>query len=302
MKKLGKIVVVLSLLGLIVGCSESEVEEYDFDSDSFYLNASELNDMKDDENLIIIDARSNDDYNKGHIEGAINVIWQQLSNVDVNPGEEGFGVVLEQNQLQDVLQNLGFNNDSEIVLYSNGADGWGEDGRILWSLLINGVENLKLLDGGYNAWTSKDFATSKETTTLSKGDITLNNFDSSMVIDTDELVNLIDDGNAKIIDTREEKEYEGAILYGEAKGGKIPTSINIPFTSLYNEDNTIKSQEEVDKIMEENGISKEDKIVTYCTAGIRSASMFVTLKTYGYENVVNYDESFYRWSAVEEVE
>ncbi|MFV0499176.1 MAG: rhodanese-like domain-containing protein [Bacilli bacterium] len=303
MLKFSKIILVFALLSAFAGCNKKEVKEKEFTEDSYYINASELNEkVEKNEDLIIIDARAKDAYDKGHIDGAINVIWQQLSNVSVESNQEGFGVVLPPKELEKVLQNLGINENSEIVLYSNGAEGWGEDGRILWTLLLNGVDNMKLLDGGYNAWTSKEFTTSKETTVLDKGNISLIELNNDFVINTKELKKSISDGTIKLIDTRDESEYEGAVKYGESKGGKIPSAINIPFINLYNKDNTIKSQEEVDKIMQDAGISKDDEIVTYCTAGIRSASMFVTLKSYGYENVKNYDESFYRWAAIEEVE
>jgi len=103
--------------------------------------------------------------------------------------------------------------------------------------------------------------------------------------------------DVKIIDTREEDEYSGATKFGEARGGHLPNAINIPFNKLYNEDGTIKSNEEIEKIMKENNIQKTDKIVTYCTAGIRSAHMDLVLKNAGYESVRNYDSSYYEWAA-----
>lgn len=296
--KIFKIFTAVAILFTIVGCSK-EVADNAFEDDSYYISALQLKDELKNDKLIIVDAREEADYKKGHIEGAINIVWQQLSNVSVKPGEKGFGVVLEPKELQKVLRDLGFNNDSEVVIYSNGTKGWGEDGRILWTLLLNGFDNVKVLDGGYKAWTSEEYATSKESTTLEKGNIELSGVNKDVVIDTD---GLKEQSDLKVIDTRDKEEYNGAVKYGEAKGGHIPGSINIPFKELYNEDGTVKSEEEIDAIMSENGISKDDTIVTYCTAGIRSASMFVVLKTYGYKNVLNYDESYYYYSATEDVE
>lgn len=45
-----------------------------------------------------------------------------------------------------------------------------------------------------------------------------------------------------------------------------------------------------------------NKIVTYCTAGIRSAYMQLILEMCGFENSMNYDESYYRWCACQDVE
>lgn len=103
----------------------------------------------------------------------------------------------------------------------------------------------------------------------------------------------------KIIDVREKEEYDGATKYGEARGGHLPNAINITFNQLYNEDGTIKSSKEIEKILEKAGIKKDDRIVTYCTAGIRSAHMTLALENAGYKNVQNYDASFYEWAGDE---
>lgn len=303
MKKL--LVTILALFTVLVSCEQGEnkqTTDKGFVEDSYYISMEELNEDLDNENLIIIDARDNSTYSKGHIDGAINIIWQQLSDVSVNSDEKGFGVVLETNKLEEALQGFGINNDSEIVVYSNGSDGWGEDGRILWTLTTNGFDNVKVLDGTYKLWKSNDYPISKEEVILEEGNVTLSKSDSDLVIDTDELEAVVASESAKIIDTREEKEYEGAVLYGETKGGHIPTSINVPMTSLFDKDGSVKTKEEVDAIMEEAGVSIDDEIITYCTAGIRSSHMLVILKSYGYENVKNYDESYYYWASVNDVE
>ncbi len=299
------IVSIVTITLLLAGCSKAEdvsFEDKGFVEDSYYISAEELVEIIDDENLIIIDAREEKDYKKGHIKGAINVVWQQLSNVRVDSYEEGFGVVLKPHELEKVLQDIGINNESKIVVYSNGQDGWGEDGRILWSLTLYGFKNIKVLDGSYEYYKDLEYPTSKEITTLPKGNINLNSYDNSIVISTYELEELIENNSAKIVDTRSSNEYNGTNKYGETKGGRIPTSINIPLTELFNEYGRVKTKEEVDKIFSEANISKDDLIVTYCTAGIRSAYTFVVLKSYGYDNVLNYDESFYRWSYINEVE
>lgn len=55
-------------------------------------------------------------------------------------------------------------------------------------------------------------------------------------------------------------------------------------------------------MFEDAGITKDDKVVTYCTAGIRSGYMQLILEMCGFKNTQNYDESYYRWCAVEDVE
>ena len=106
----------------------------------------------------------------------------------------------------------------------------------------------------------------------------------------------------KIVDVRTDEEYEGAKKYNEAKGGHLPGAIHIRYTDLFREDGTLRSQADIDKMLKDAGISKDDKIVTYCTGGIRSAYMQLVLEMAGCKNTWNYDQSFWRWAVVGDVE
>ena len=74
------------------------------------------------------------------------------------------------------------------------------------------------------------------------------------------------------------------------------------YTDLFNKNGTLKSNDQLTKLFEDAGLSKDDKIVTYCTAGIRSAYTQLVMDMCGFKNVKNYDGSFYRWAKVEDVE
>ena len=65
---------------------------------------------------------------------------------------------------------------------------------------------------------------------------------------------------------------------------------------------TLKDNEAIVKLFEDNGISKDDKVVTYCTGGIRSAYAQIVLEMCGYEDTYSYCQSFWRWAVVGKVE
>ena len=64
----------------------------------------------------------------------------------------------------------------------------------------------------------------------------------------------------------------------------------------------LKSNEELTKMFEDAGLSKDDEIVTYCTGGIRSAYTQLVMEMCGFEHTYNYDQSFWRWAVVGDVE
>ena len=252
---------------------------------------------KNKDNVKIIDARGKA-YKLGHIPNAIETNWKFLSDMDADFGSEKWGTVLEIDELSKKLNKLGLKSTDEIVIYSKTLGAWGEDGRLYWTLKMAGFENIHILDGGIDKWKSENRKTTIFKTEYPEITNSIVKWDDSRTITTDEIIKEFD--NLVIIDTREEDEYLGAIKFGEARGGHILGSINIPFNLFLENDGTLKDTKVIEKILKSKGIKSKNnmKIVTYCTAGIRSAHMQVVLEKLGY-NVRNYDSSFYRWAALE---
>lgn len=299
------LLVVMSLF--LVACEEEKKVEPAIDRDKFVgeyiVDATYLKEKVEDENenVIIIDARGSDAAKDGTVKGSVAFPWQSLAKVsDGKSGDAMWGTILEAEELAKVLGSLGIAKDKEIIIFAGSGQGWGDEGRILWSLDAAGYENLKMVDTNYEGIVAAGVPIVKGTATLEPVSVEIPSIDNTHIINTEDLKANYD--NFKIIDVRNLDEYNGATLYGETKGGHLPGAIHIPFVDFFNEDNTLKSNKDLEKMFSDAGLSKDDTIVAYCTAGIRSAYAQLLLEMLGYENTLNYDESFYRWSAVEEVE
>ncbi len=253
------------------------------------------------EDIILIDARGDEAASKGTIKGAIPLMWQYIASCDTGKsGDEMWGCILDPETLSQRLGEKGIDPEKEIVLFASAQQGWGDDGRIAWELMAAGYENVKLVDGTYDMLVAAGLETEKGGATPETIEVNVESIDETHVINTEELKSVYND--VKIIDVRADEEYAGEVLYGEANGGHLPGAIHVRFTDLFEENGNLKSNDDIQAIFDEVGLEKDDAIVTYCTAGIRSAYMQLILEQMGYENSKNYDESFYRWSAVEELE
>ncbi|MGO0905772.1 sulfurtransferase [Clostridioides difficile] len=317
-KKVAALLSMIMIASVVTGCSTKKEEpkkdassqsqevnkeekvttkdEYTYDNNKYFTSVSWLEkNMGNNKNIVIMDARSDKDYEKSHIPGAINVAWQSLAKMEGKAGDVDWGTLQDKDTLSATLSKLGITKDSQVVVYAN-KDGWGDDGRVVWCLQRAGID-ARMLNGGIDLWTSEGKKTSKDSVEIKASDLKIDSIKPDMNITTEELKKEYKE--VKIIDVRAKDEYEGAVKFGEARGGHLPDAINIPFNELYNEDGTIKTNAEIDKVMEKSGIKKTDKIVTYCTSGIRSAHMALVLSNAGYENVRNYDSSYYEWAADE---
>lgn len=294
---------------LVVGCgkpegvSDDELVSKDSFKGEYLITAKEAKKLMGDDNVIFLDCRGEKYSNKETIKGAAATSWQALGTCEDKYGKQGdenWGKVPQPAELSKKLSNLGLDPNKEIVLLGETLGGWGEDARVLWELRVAGYTNLKMVDGGYEALVNAGAETQKGPSKLDKVDVKIDKLDMTHDMETEELQKNYKD--YKIVDVRTDEEYEGAKKYNEAKGGHLPGAIHIRYTDFFREDGTLRSQADVEKMLKDAGISKDDKIVTYCTGGIRSAYVQIVFEMAGCKNTWNYDQSFWRWAVVGDVE
>ena len=261
---------------------------------------------RENDNLVVIDARG------GMLEeGALMydkatvVDWTDISLLGEFGGEE-LGKLLSKENYQQIFSKLGVKEDSEVLVYgfTMPDQGFGDEGRILYTFNYAGFDNVKIIDGGFKQVESlgfnKKYNPSEDRIDVSDV-VRVEGENNSNAIFTDELLTLVGNENVQIIDTRLEVEYNGRVIYGENKAGHIPTAISIPFNSLVDKDGFIKSREELEKYFEDKGLDKNKLQITYCTTGVRASYVAIILTELGYK-VRNYEPSFARYANVGEVE
>lgn len=270
------------------------------------VDAEYLLSNRENDNLVVIDARG------GMLEeGALMydkatvVDWTDISLLGEFGGEE-LGKLLSKENYQQIFYKLGVKEDSEVLVYgfTMPDQGFGDEGRILYTFNYAGFDNVKIIDGGFKQVESlgfnKKYNPSEDRIDVSDV-VRVEGENNSNAIFTDELLTLVGNENVQIIDTRLEVEYNGCVIYGENKAGHIPTAISIPFNSLVDKDGFIKSREELEKYFEDKGLDKNKLQITYCTTGVRASYVAVILTELGYK-VRNYEPSFARYANVAEVE
>ena len=253
------------------------------------------------EDVLFIDARGWQKAVLGTLKGAIATTWQDLCTCqEGQAGDADWGKIPAPDDLEGRLGELGITKDKEIIVFADTLDGWGDDARLVWEFLAAGFEDVKMIDGGYAAAKAAGAETQLFASGSEPGEVTVDSIDNTHVMTTEELQTNYDEYT--IVDVRTDEEYNGAILYNEAQGGHLPGAIHVRYTDLFQEDGTLKPNSELAEMFESAGVDKEDKVVTYCTGGIRSAYTQLVLEMCGYENTWNYDQSFWRWAVVGEVE
>lgn len=307
MRKRGKWLCSVVLLATLVlsGCGKGTVTQRQSESSDTFVGEWVVDpeyavSKIGDENTLFVDGRGEKQAMLGTIKGAIATTWNDWCINEGKQGDEKWGCIQEPADLEQTLGNLGITKDKEIIVLGETLDGWGDDARLVWELLAAGYKDVKMVDGGYSAMKAYGAETQFFASKPEAAEVKIDIIDYTHVMTTEKLQENYDE--YKIVDVRTDEEYDGAILYNEAKGGHLPGAIHIRYTDLFDENGYLKTNEELTKMFEEAGLSKSDEIVTYCTGGIRSAYTQLVLEMCGFEKSYNYDQSFWRWAVVGEVE
>lgn len=276
------------------------VKEVDADQelfDNYVYSVDRL--IADYDSVIVLDARSQEEYDKGHLPNAVRATWQEWSNVEIAQDSGEWAHIKSYDELSQLFGELGIDGTKPVVIYTDTQAGWGEEGRQLWTLRVFGLTNTYILNGGIKAWKDAGGDISKEATTIASVTGPKANPDESLIVETDYCVANLDKGN--ILDTREDAEYAGTKNYGEKTNGRIPNSKHIWFKDFYNADGTLLSPSQIRARVEELGYEKEDELILYCTGGIRSGFTTIILRAAGYTKARNYNVSFSGWTGTDQI-
>ncbi len=195
--------------------------------------------------------------------------------------------------LSENFKKVGIGEDFHIVLYSRNGTQWSA--RIWWMLRSVGVDNVSILDGGFNEWVRLGLPTSDKILTFPKSNF---NFKprNEIFIDKEPVIKALEDKNTKILNSLTEDIHKGQNpRYG--RPGRIPNSLNIPFHKLLDpETGKFLGAEELLEIFQKNKIGFENEIINYCGGGIAASLEAFVLYQLGYKNLKIYDNSLSEWA------
>lgn len=245
--------------------------------------------------LVVIDVRGKAAYEfGGHIPGAVHTTWHEYS--DPNAVPKGL-LNPDLRQIEQILRKLGLSQDSDVVIYSNPFDNWGDEGRMFWMLEYLGHKKLRVLDGGWVKWTAEKRPFEHGRVTPEPGDFTAQPV-KQLAISKDDLKLIVRTPHPRtvILDARSLEEYLGKEVSGIPRPGHIPSALHVAWNGFLNKDATVKDAAAIRAALEDKGIQDDQEIVCYCTGGVRSAWLYFVLKLVGYQQVRNYPGSWWEWS------
>jgi len=255
----------------------------------------------DDEGVRFVEVDVNTrSYDSGHLPGAAGWNWQTQLQDQLRR------TVVSKKDFEKLLSETGIDNDTTIILYgdnNNWFAAWA-----YWLLKYYGHEDVKLLDGGRKKWEAEGRDLITEVPEFKKTDYKIGEIRKELRAFRDDVAETLGKDEFGLVDVRSPDEFTGKILAPPGlkelsqRAGHIPGARNIPWSKAVDDDGTFKSDEELRKLYEGEGITPDKKIIAYCRIGERSAhSWFVLNELLGYPDVKNYDGSWTEWGNLIEV-
>ena len=245
--------------------------------------------------LVVIDVRGRAAYEfGGHIPGAVHSTWHEYSD----PKAVAKGLLNpDLKQIEAILRRLGINHDSDVVIYSNPFDNWGDEGRMFWMLEYLGHPHLRILDGGWVKWTAEKRPFAHGPVSPAMGNFTAQPVPALMTVKDDlKTIVKMPHPQTAILDARSVEEYLGKEVSGIPRPGHIPSAIHLAWNGFLNKDATIKDAKVIQELLEGKGVQPNQDVICYCTGGVRSSWLYFILKLVGYQKVSNYPGSWWEWS------
>ncbi len=265
------------------------------------------------DNVVILQQKG---YAAGHIEGAQEWALSGINRVE--------GPILSGNMVPDgetmdaMLQERGINANSTIVFMGNNSE------RIYFFFRYWGFpkNQLKVLDGGTNAWEAAGHALTTVTPVVAKSASCIKDLANGPDLDAraslNEMIVGVETGSivpfatysaTSVLTAPKVKDTAGTGTEYVAFQGRIFDMVqdevlfaagaaNVT-TNLYNADGTYKSKAEMEAYLIDLGADKSKSIATYCRAGNLAASGFgpmdVVLDDW---NIMLYDGSWSQWGSL----
>jgi thiosulfate/3-mercaptopyruvate sulfurtransferase len=254
-----------------------------------------------------------DEYADGHIPGAqyLDTNWLE-DPADWNRRTP--------EAIEEALGALGITSDTTVVVYGRDTEGDANEKwpgrragqiaatRALMILRYAGVDDVRLLDGGYDWWVQAGYpleTTPREPTPVASFGVQVP-LRPEVIVDIEEAKEILaDHAGAALVSVRTWREHIGAVSGYNYIGpaGRIAGDVwgNCGTDSYHmqhyrNVDNTMRAYPEIRANWEQAGITADKWVAFYCGTGWRASETWFYAYLQGWERIAVYDGGWFEWS------
>ena len=228
------------------------------------------------------------DYDAGHVPGAFFVdLDAELAGP---PGDGGRHPLPDAATLETLVRRCGIEPGTRVVVY-DGRDSMAA-ARAWWVLRWAGVRDVRVLDGGFAAWTAAGLPVSTEEPADRHGEGTVH-LGSLPTLDADAAAALAREG--LLVDARATERYAGEVEPIDPVAGHVPGAVTSPTADLVGPDGRFRDDLAEHWARVAAAAPADGHAVgVYCGSGVTAAHPVLALAEIGVDATL-YPGSWSKW-------
>jgi thiosulfate/3-mercaptopyruvate sulfurtransferase len=237
------------------------------------------------------DDQGREKYLAGHLPGAVFVDLE-TELADPPTAAEGRHPLPSLQRLQACARRWGIRDGEAVVAYD--ATGGLAAARAWWLLRWGGLTDVRLLDGGLDAWRAAGGELETGDVVPAPGDVTLTG-GGMPVLSIDEAAALPGAGGV-LLDARAGERYRGELEPIDPRAGHVPGAVSAPTTENLAIGGRFRPAAELAERFAALGAERGTTVGVYCGSGVTAAHEVAALAEAGIEAAL-WPGSWSQWSS-----
>lgn len=219
-----------------------------------------------------------DRYRAGHLPGARFVDLDR--DLAAPPGAGGRHPLPDTAAFQAAMRRLGVRREHPVVVYDDGDATTAA--RAWWLLTYHGHPAVRVLDGGYAAWSAAGQPVETgDRTDPGDGDFVASP-GSLPLVEVARVPALARDG--VLLDARAGARYRGEVEPLDPVAGHIPGAVSAPTTENVDSEGRFHSPARLRERFVSLGVREDRPVTAYCGSGVTAAHQVLALRLAGFDS------------------
>jgi len=264
------------------------------------VSVSWLSDNLEDKNIVVLDASmAQVSINNDTKLTDIQIPTSRFFDIKLNfsdPSGRFSNTLPSEERFTREAQKIGIFKNSTVIVYDE--KGFYSSARAWWLLKAMGHNKTAILDGGLPEWLKERMKVEKKMTYNGERGDFVANYNPIFIKNFRQIENSLNDENTIIIDARSAERFAGQIPEPREglRSGRIPGSVNLPYSRLLN-GSTLKSTSELKAIFGEIS-QKNDSLIFTCGSGVTACILALGAAIAGYDKLSVYDGSWTEYGSL----
>jgi len=236
-------------------------------------------------------------YRLGHVPGAHCLDWHTDLQDPVTRD------IPDRAAMARLWRRIGLRAGSTVVFYGDKSNWYACFG--FWLFRLYGARDLRLLDGGRQAWLAQERPVTRDEPPANVVDETATPRRNPRLRATWRSVAGEAPDGAQLLDVRTPPEYRGDVLTeagypdeAARRPGHIPGALNVPWDVAVDLDGRLLADDDLRRRLTAHGVDLSRPAITYCRIGERSAHTWFVLHEVLGVPARNYDGSWTEWGSM----